>query len=955
MRFFAPRLRAGLLVPAAMMMFLAGCSSGSGDNDDPPDPPPPTADTTAPTVPAGVTVTAQSPTSLLISWTASTDAVGVTGYRVFRDGGATAIATVGGTSYSDNTLQANSAYSYQVRAFDAAGNTSGLSTEVVGNTPAAPVVDTTPPTVPANVTAVSQSASQILVSWSASTDASGIGAYRVFRNGGATAIATVQTTSYLDNGLTAATAYSYTVVAVDAANPPNVSAASTAANATTGGTPPVGGLDGRPSNTSCLAGDAPSGSFTLGLERVFPNISFTQSPLTQPIAMLQEPGNAARWYVVLKTGYVRVFDNNASVATHSEFLNISARLNSDPNSQGDERGLLGMAFHPNYPTDPRVFLFYTGNTTGLGLVDRVSQFRLRTDGTNRLDPASELEILNIDDPADNHNGGQLAFGPDGFLYVGVGDGGSGNDPFGAIGNAQNLNTLLGKMLRIDVANSSQATPYTSPASNPFPGGARCSNIVLPGPNNCPEIYAYGLRNPWRWNFDRVSGELWLNDVGQLEREEIDRIVLGGNYGWRCREGSIATPGITGCGPNPNPIEPIAEYGRDIGGATTGGFVYRGSAIPGLVGRYVFADYGNGLIFNIARDTPPTLRLARSSAFDTNGLFIASFGQDLAGELYIVHQGGTLHRLIPGSGGGGRQIPNQLTQTGCVNASNPTQPASGLIPYAPNAPFFSDNAVKNRWLALPNGQRITINGANDFEFPNGSVLVKNFTLGTRLVETRLFMRHNNGNWAGYTYEWNAGATEATRVVGGKTVTVAGQTWDFPSESQCLQCHTAAAGRTLGLEVGQLNGDFGYPTGRTANQLTTLNGIDTLTPPLTQTPANLPVIPDPFGSAALGLRARAWLHTNCANCHQPGGLTQSNMDLRFTSTLLGTNSCDVAPALGDLGIADPRLLAPGSAARSVLIARVNRTGASAMPPLSRHLIDTAGVQLLTDWVNGLTSCN
>ena len=324
-------------------------------------------------------------------------------------------------------------------------------------------------------------------------------------------------------------------------------------------------------------------------------------------------------------------------------------------------------------------------------------------------------------------------------------------------------------------------------------------------------------------------------------------------------------------------------------------------------------------------------------------------------MYIVHLGGTLHRLVQGTGGG-RQIPAQLSQTGCVNATTPTLPASGLIPYAPNAPFFSDGAVKARWLALPNGQRIVVdNTTSDFDFPNGSVLVKNFIVGTTLVETRLFMRHTDGNWAGYTYEWNAGGTDATRVVGGKTVQVAGQTWEFPSEAQCLQCHSAAAGRTLGLELGQLNGDFGYPTGRTANQLTTLNSIDTLTPALTQPPAQLPVIPDPFGSAALGLRARAYLHTNCANCHRPSGPAPSDLDFRYTTTLVATNACDITPTLGNLGITNARIIAPGSAARSVAVARVNRVGTDAMPPLSRHMIDTAGVQLLTDWVNGLANCN
>jgi uncharacterized repeat protein (TIGR03806 family) len=664
--------------------------------------------------------------------------------------------------------------------------------------------------------------------------------------------------------------------------------------------------------------------------------------------MLQEPGNSARWYVAQKTGSVRVFDNTPNVSTTREFVNLASRLNSDPGSANDERGLLGMAFHPNYPADPRVFFFYTGTDTNLGLVDRISQFRLASGGTE-LDPASELELLDIDDPESNHNGGNLAFGPDGFLYIGIGDGGGGGDAHGAIGNGQLLTTLLGKMLRIDVSASSAATTYAIPPSNPYSGNARC-NVNGNGAANCPEIYAYGFRNPWRWSFDRGSGELWLNDVGQGALEEVDRVTLGGNYGWRCFEGTNSFNAA--CGSNPNPIAPVAQYGRSLGFSTTGGVVYRGSAIPALNGRYVFGDFGTGNLWHIARDTAPTLTLTAGGALAT-GLQIASFAQDSESEVFIVHLGGTLHRLVQGTGAG-RQIPAQLSQTGCVNATTPAQPASGLIPYAPNAPFFSDDAVKTRWLALPDGQRIVVDANNDFDFPNGSVLVKNFDIGTTLVETRLFMRHNDGNWAGYTYEWNAGGTDATRVVGGKTVQVAGQTWEFPSEAQCLQCHSAAAGRTLGLEIGQLNGDFGYPTGRTANQLTTLNSVDTLTPALTQTPAQLPVIPDPFGSAALGLRARAYLHTNCAHCHRPSGPAPSDLDFRFTTALASTQACDITPTLGNLGITDARIIAPGSATRSVAVARVNRVGADAMPPLARHKIDTAGVQLLTSWIDGLVNC-
>jgi uncharacterized repeat protein (TIGR03806 family) len=588
-------------------------------------------------------------------------------------------------------------------------------------------------------------------------------------------------------------------------------------------------------------------------------------------------------------------------------------------------------------------------------VDRVSEFRT-TDNGATLSLASELELFNVDDPESNHNGGNIAFGPDGFLYIGIGDGGGGGDGHGDYGNGQLLSTLLGKMLRIDVANSTSSQTYAIPASNPFAANPRC-NATGNGANTsarCPEIYAYGFRNPWRWSFDRVSGELWLNDVGQGALEEVDKVTVGGNYGWRCFEGT--NPYDSTCGSNPNPIPPIAQYGRTLGQSTTGGFVYRGNAIPNLHGRYVFADFATGNLWQIPRDTTPTLTLgAGSPARDTN-LQISSFGQDTDGELYVVHLGGTLHKIVQASGAG-RTIPTQLSDTGCVDAGNPVQAASGLIPYAPNAPFFSDGATKARWLALPDGQRITIDqSTNDFDFPNGSVLMKNFTLGTQLVETRLFMRHNDGNWAGYTYEWNAQGTDATRVIGGKTVQVGNVTWEFPSESQCLQCHTAAAGRTLGLEIGQLNGDFGYAsTGRTANQLTTLNTIDTLTPALTQAPAQLPAIPDPAGSAPLAERARAYLHSNCAYCHRPGGPVPSDMDLRYTTALNATNACNITPTLGNLGISDPRLIAPGSAARSIVVARVNRTGTDAMPPLGRHTIDTAGVQLLTSWIDGLTSCN
>jgi uncharacterized repeat protein (TIGR03806 family) len=273
-----------------------------------------------------------------------------------------------------------------------------------------------------------------------------------------------------------------------------------------------------------------------------------------------------------------------------------------------------------------------------------------------------------------------------------------------------------------------------------------------------------------------------------------------------------------------------------------------------------------------------------------------------------------------------------------------------------APFWSDGAAKERWLALPNGTSVTVGADGDFTLPTGSVLVKQFRLGGALVETRLLMRHTDGSWAGYSYEWDAGLNDGVLVDGGKIERIGNQDWIYPSTGQCDVCHTATAGRTLGLEIAQLNGSLTYAaTGRTANQLTTLSGIGVLAAPVGD-PATLPSLSDPYvAGPAIGLRARSWLHTNCAQCHRPGGPTSSNMDLRFATALGQTNACNVAPALGDLGLgAGARIIAPGNANLSVLVARSGRRDASGMPPLASHLVDTGGVTLIDSWIEGLGSC-
>jgi uncharacterized repeat protein (TIGR03806 family) len=703
------------------------------------------------------------------------------------------------------------------------------------------------------------------------------------------------------------------------------------------------GLDTRPANATCLAWDRPSADDTISVTR-YTNLSFSS-----PVAMLQAPADNSRWFVVEQGGVVRTFPTNNPAASTS-YIDIAARVDG-----GGEMGLLGMAFHPDFPQDPRVFLSYTNEDAGRE--SRISSFRTLDNGAT-IDTSTEQILLRVSQPETNHKGGNIAFGPDGMLYIGFGDGGGGGDQHGNPGNGQRLTTMLGKMLRIDVGPANSTT-YTVPETNRFfDAGNPTFHCPAAGSNgaNCPEIFAWGFRNPWRWSFDRVNGDLWVADVGQGMWEEVDQVTLGGNYGWRCREGAhdFNSGGTSGCGAG-GLIDPVAEYDHSVGISITGGYVYRGTQSTNLVGRFLFGDFGSGRIWAWIPESATQPR-EPTQLLDT-GLAISSFGQGNDGELYVVDYGGTLHHIQFQSGPVSGTVPRNLSETGCVSASNPQQPAAGLIPYDINAPFWSDGATKERWLAVPDAQTITVRTDDDWDFPNRSVLMKTFRVGTRLIETRLLMRHPDGTWGGFTYEWNAQQTDATLVEGGADRDIGnGQMWRFPSEAQCLECHTGAANRSLGLETSQLNRSLTYSqTGRTANELATLSHIGLLSPPIADSSAE-PAMPDPADtSAPLTDRARAYLHTNCSQCHRPNGPTPSTMDLRYTTALNATNACNASPQAGDLGIgANARLIAPGSAANSVIVNRANRRDSNGMPPLASNEVDADGVALLTQWINGLSGC-
>jgi uncharacterized repeat protein (TIGR03806 family) len=711
-------------------------------------------------------------------------------------------------------------------------------------------------------------------------------------------------------------------------------------------TPSEFGLDGRPANPSCTAPARPPGApGSVTLTPAFPMLTFVS-----PLGMVQKPGDPTRLYVIQQTGAVRTFVNDPGTATASDALVLpeSDTPSTLPGSVrvggSGEGGLLGIAFDPGFATSKRLYLSYTspGNLGVMGgnnLHSVLSRFTTSDDGLT-FNPATEEILLEQYQFADNHNGGNIAFGPDGYLYMGLGDGGGGGDPQET---GQDLTTVLGKLLRIDV---SPAGAYAIPPTNPFAAATDSRR---------KEIYASGLRNPWRWSFDRATGQLWLGDVGQNVYEEIDLIEAGGNYGWDDREGLHCFEPMSGCA-TAGRIDPVVEYNHANGNqSVVGGFVYRGSAIPQLVGHYLFADTYSGRIWTIDFDS--TTGAASTRELANAPFLISSFAQLDDGELYVLGlSDGMIYRIDPSGTPAPDTFPKTLSATGCTTAGDARQPASGLIPFDVNAPLWSDGADKRRWLALPDGAQIHVEADGDFTLPIGSVLVKEFSRGGKRLETRLLVRHDDGGWAGYSYEWDDAETEATLLPAGKTkATAGGGTWTYPSRNECLSCHTSAAGRTLGLELGQLNGSVVYAsTNRLANQLATLEHIGLFDAALGGAPASLARLPRYDGNDALESRARAYLHANCSQCHRPGGPGRGPADFRFGQATSMLGVCGVDPTEGDLGVAGAKLLQPGSPSSSIISLRMHALDAARMPALGSVVVDATGAKLVDDWISALSAC-
>jgi uncharacterized repeat protein (TIGR03806 family) len=701
------------------------------------------------------------------------------------------------------------------------------------------------------------------------------------------------------------------------------------------------GLSARPSLGAISLPTGGTGTSFTAVE-AFP--SLPASAFSQPVFVAGVPRAAAdpdRVVVIEKTGAVKVFTNDPSVTTTRTILTV-------PNVEtAGEQGLLGLAFDPNFTSNRFVYLYISRSSRSV-----VSRFRWDA-ATDSISPSSELVLITVPQPdpdRTNHKAGMIAFGPDGYLYIALGDGGGAGDPDG---NGQDLSDLLANLLRIDVRNATTTTPYVVPPDNPF--------VADNNANTLGEIWAYGLRNPFRFSFDRQTGELWLGDVGQNEFEEVDIITKGGNFGWCPWEGNHDFAGCSTTLPNSAFVFPLLEYGRSAGASVTGGVVYRGSALPSLVGQYVYGDYVSGNVWALRRSGTT---VAANTLLDTVDGPVA-FGEDNDAEILIVAlNNATIFRLEE-SGGGGGTVPMQLSETGIFTNTANLTPASGFVEYGINVPFWSDGATKRRWIAVPNSQRITFSSTDAWTFPVGTVIVKQFDMNltdgdpssARRLETRLLVRESTG-WSGFVYKWNQAETDAALLPGGASETLTintssgtrTQQYDYPSRADCLQCHTTAAGSILGVRTRQMNRDFAMPDA-TDNQLRAFNHVNYFTTNI-GAETQYAAYPDLTNtSIAVAQRARTYLEVNCAQCHRPSGPTGVALDLRVDTADAQMNAIEVNPQTSTLGITNARIIARGAKERSVLWERMRRLDGNRMPPLASHRADDAGVALVGAWIDSL----
>jgi len=700
--------------------------------------------------------------------------------------------------------------------------------------------------------------------------------------------------------------------------------------------------------------------------------AFAGLKFDRPVVIASPPGIKDRLFIAENGGVI--VELNLSDNSKSNFLDISDRTISVAPSKSQEPGLLGLAFHPSFNSNGYIYVFYTTYSEtkrGNGLHDRLSRFQVFSENKHKVNPESEVVMIDQYDRSFIHNSGDLHFGPDGYLYVSLGDEGAGYD---ANKNSQRIDKdFFSGIIRIDVDNlpaSLMPNPhpavkggYRIPADNPFINVPEFNGVAVDPKKVRTEFYAVGLRNPWRMSFDPANGDLYCVDTGQHKREEINLIRPGGNYGWAIREGTGKGWRQKVPGGIYNFIDPIFEYEHgSFGNGIAAGFLYRGKAFPELNGYFIFSDYfgGRTMAINYEKgETSPVIKLKWKQGIATIGINPKT--EDLLLADFVT---GTIFKLKADKHKNEIQIPDKLSETGLFSDLETLKPEAGVIPYSINVPFWSDNAIKRRWFSLPDTKKkIGFSKQKSWRFPAGMIWIKHFDIVLNRqepnqlfrLETRVLVKTDTGLY-GATYRWDKSQTDADLVshAGSKTqLTIwdgekeIQQEWIFPSQVDCLRCHMKNSGWALGFNTAQLNRDILIGE----NQQNIIHAMDDagyFDRPIIEKHIlpKFAALDDHLASEEY--RVRTYLDVNCSFCHQPGGAARSGWDARIFSKTDHANIIN-GGLHESFGEEKNKVVVPGSTSRSILLKRITGRGDIKMPPIASNVPDIQAGKLIGHWIN------
>ena len=702
----------------------------------------------------------------------------------------------------------------------------------------------------------------------------------------------------------------------------------------------------RPAWTTSRVTGTPNPPAPYRVELAFAGVRFKT-----PTSITEIP--AAKIFLVTeRDGCIYTFANDRDATQRNLVGDLTQSL--PPALRDKPLSIYGSTVHPQFASNRFLYVCYTHPADGEQ--SRVSRFKITAEQPYRLIPDSEQVVITW--PAGGHNGGCLRFGTDGHLYISTGDGWGPNPP-DFKKTAQDVTNLMGAILRIDVDHPRQGMNYGIPADNPF----------LELASARPEIWSYGLRNPWKFGIDRETGNIFVADNGWETWESIHQVVRGGNCGWPIREGRAALRSDVTQGPTPI-RPPIKDHPHTEANSVIGGPVYRGKSMPDLTGCFVYGDYITGTIWALRATADG--RFEHRTLVDTD-LRIVSFTEGSAGDLYVLDYDltGQIYRLLPSDiPDTSPDFPRRLSETGLFKSLRPLQAAAGVIPYSVTAGRWLDGAVASRWVAIPNRGQIQLSQdpQTASTYPENTVFVKHLKWAAaegqtaRPLETQLLHRFG-GSWNPYSYRWTEDGQDAVLVSSEgstETISLAGasptadrqeRSWHIGAENECRMCHNAGSQFVLGFVPPQLNLELTPADPNTPDQLgrlATQEIIERGAPIPTQHPLRLVDPHDP--SQSLEDRARSYLHANCSSCHHPGGNAIVSFYLRRDLSLQQLNAFK-GTGIGTFGIDDAKLLVPGDPYRSLILYRMSKLGYARMPYIGSRAVDSRGVALVAQWITSL----